>query len=353
MGGKLLKPIGAIRVDKQTYLHVKSEVEKLVEIFGLKHFVPPDMPNKSSFGDIDIVITGVNDKLNSFRDKIKENWQFKANGHVLSALFKLPKPQTEWAPKKEGLQVDFIFCQEEDFAAYCNFIRWGDFSMVAGRVARMFDLKYGIYGLEKIIRDPETNHEIANISVSKDPEKIMTFLGYDWNKWITGFKTEKQLAEFVFSSPLITRDFLESYEKNAKHRKIDKDRDQYKRFYQYFLSIRDSLPETKPVMPEDESINWIEKHFPESNLRQKVEDVRSAIKKSQAVRNKFSGKEMVEILKSESPNINGKTIGTIIAAFKKSVFEKTGEQWDDYVLSRPISELETSFSNFVAKDFPF
>lgn len=336
MGGNIFKDCGGIRVGRDRYFEIKAKMETILhEIKSHGHlfewFIPVERDDKQDFGDIDILIS-TNDP-SVIKPVFGVKYKSQTNGNVYSFLY-------------EGeLQIDLVFSSKEDFPVYKNFISNGDASMIMGRISRLFDLKYGIYGLEYIIRDEETNHVISEINVSKDPKRILEFLGYDYSVWESGFKTEEPLFEFVFSSKYIFRDILKEYSENTKHRKRDRHRDQYGRMYEWFMDRLDDYPKHSVIekMTEDERLGIVDSVFPEADIINKVNDVRKFIKDQQAAREKFSGEHIRKLF----PNISDKDFGVVMRLWNQQFASK--KEQIDTILSNDVSYLESMVIDIVGK----
>lgn len=350
MGGLTLKQFGVERADKQKYERIKNLVLKKlsggsIRINGkgyalsgsiLNHvFIPPHLPEKESFGDLDVLI-GCWQEMGAIVDK-KETikYLFSPKNIVINGNC--------YSFDIEDFQVDFIFCSKEDFPVYANFIRWGDSSMFYGRIARTFDLKFGIYGLDFIVRDDETNHVIKEINISKDPKRIMEFLGYDYERYLAGFSSESELTQYIFSSKYITKDFLQEYSENTKHRKRDKNREQYKRIFEWFQNNLDKFPDTSPEYSVEERLNMVEKFFPKSNIRAEYDECLKTIKMFKEARNKFSGAHILEILNLD-PKKDGKEFGEFMQKWDYIFIDKDVKA--SYIIKTEIEKL-TALCRFV------
>lgn len=338
MGGNALKEYGVERVDRETYLRIKDFVlDKLTDV-TVKAQVPYFVDNKDDFGDVDILAIIKPEYTNTIRKWIQDTFSplaIKSNGNVHSF-------------NVEKLQIDLITTSEENYNPYFHFLCWGDLSMVMGRVSRLWDLKYGIYGLEMPVRDPETNHVVSEITISKDPPKIFEFMGYSYERWKQGFKDLESLRDYLFSSPRIHRDFLTANSEDTKHRKRDRLRSAYNTLYQWFNENRESFPEkAKLPIPEkiEDKLAYIEKHFPESDLTAKYYLVRKRIKDSTEARNKFSGKHLQEMF----PELQGKEFGDFMQMWSRQWSSK--EEQVQFILKHDVSFLE-NLAHKIRKELP-
>lgn len=326
MGGNALKELGFKRIGLEEFNSVKSYVLEKLPAFCEKAEVPKYIEDKSDFGDLDVL--GVLKPNINPREKIIEIFNptlIKQNGNIYSF-------------DARNLQIDLILTTEKNWDCYFNFLGFGDCSMILGRIARLYSLKYGIYGLELPVRNVVDNHVIATIPVSKNTKKIYEFFGYDFSKWEKGFKTNEELRDFIFSSPRITRGFLNKDSENCTHRKRDRKRTAYKEIYEWFQENKDRFPAPQPEKPFLEQLDEVDTYFPESCVKEKYELIVEEIKKIELAREKFSGDYVSNLL-----GIKGKELGLVIEAWSKKF--KSKQEKVDYILETDILTLEKEVKN--------
>ena len=211
--------------------------------------------------------------------------------------------------------------------------------MTMGRISRLWDLKYGIDGLEMPIRDSETNHVVKTLEISKNPKKIFEFFGYSFERWEKGFENSEELREFLFSSPRIHKGFLSTDSENTKHRKRDNGtRKLFSSWVKWFRENVDKFPDKADLpIPQtrEEKVKYIEKYFPESRLSEQVEEVLQEIRETKEAREKFSGDH----------------IGAMFPDLSKEDFQALMIIWSDrweskaerrkYILDNPIETLQS------------
>lgn len=333
MGGNALKNYGVKRVDRETFERIKEYVlETLSDVLDVAR-VPLFLDNKKDFGDLDIlaVLKPPLDPVKVIKERFNPRGLIR-NGNVISF-------------NVEDLQVDLITTRKENFDIYYSYLCWGDLGMIIGRLSRLWDLKYGIYGLEMSLRDPHTNHVVTTLSISKDFKSILEFLGYDYNRWNKGFKSFEEVRDFAFSSQRIHRGFLTADSENTKHRKRDQqDRKMYMEMYKWFSENRERFPNKADLeIPKtiDEKINHIQNYFSDlswrgMDLKTQYYSVIDRVEKSKAAREKFCGVHIQKMF----PNVKGKDFGNIMKKWN-SQFE-TKEEQIDFVLNHSIEYLKAN-----------
>jgi hypothetical protein len=326
MGGNALKNFGVKRVDAATYDRIKAfALEKLQEAC-VRMAVPYEMRDKKDYGDVDILCIVKPEFQANWKQWLQDTFNPRAILHNSNV----------WSFNIEDLQIDAITTTEDNFSQYHCFLCYGDLSMCLGRISRLYDLKYGIYGLEMPIRDPETNHVTDTLLVSNEPRKILPFLGYDYARWEAGFKTHEELRDFLFSSPRIHQGFLTATSESGKHARRDRQRDGFSRFYAYFEEHVNEFP-LKADLPiphnVEERLAYIESVFPESQLRAKYELTQKRITDFAAARNKFSGKQLQALF----PELEGRAFGAYMELWTQQW--TTREEQVNYVLTHSIEQL--------------
>ena len=326
MGGNALKEYGVRRVDAATYDRIKADALNKLAVACTRMAVPYEMRDKEDYGDVDILCIIKPEYQANWRAWLQATFNPRAilnNGNV-------------WSVNIEDLQVDLITTSLENWGQYFCFLCWGDLSMTMGRISRLYDLKYGIYGLEMPIRDSETNHVTDTVTISKDPSKIFPFLGYDFKRWEQGFKTQVELREFLFSSNRIHKGFLTSCSEASRHRKRDRNRAMFSSWLAWFEEHREEFPEEANLpIPKsiDEKIAYIEAAFPESNLRVQYDAAQKRISDFTTARSKFSGKHIQDMF----PELQGRAFGALMDLWTRQWATK--EEQVQYILHHNVEHL--------------
>src|SRR5579859_5325409 len=145
MGGNALK-LATVRLEKKYYEYVAQGTSDVLKQTFPKARVAviPSYENKESFGDLDILISGVPmDKLREFAQVALQTPEMHQNGNVLSFGLDI----TALLMKKALFQVDFISMSEEDFEFALNYFAFNDLGNLIGQTAHGIGLKFGHDGL--------------------------------------------------------------------------------------------------------------------------------------------------------------------------------------------------------------
>lgn len=319
MGGNALKNYGCERVDLITYERIKLYVINKLSPFFDKIKIPLSLSDKKDYGDIDIIAIP---KIQNIVEKIQEIFSPR----------KIIKNGSIYSFNVENLQIDLICETEENYEIHSQFLNFGDMSMILGRVARLYKLKYGIDGLSLPIRDPIDDHVIEVIPISKNLRKILTFFGYDAEMYFKGFQTKEELRDFVFSSKKINQGFLTKDSENCTHRKRDRKREAYKEIYAWFQNNREKFPLKPEEKPFLDLLNEVDLFFLESQIKKKYFAILKEIDKIKKAREKFSGDCVAKFL-----NISGKELGLVMESFSRKFSSR--EEKIDYILNSDILAL--------------
>ncbi|KAJ3249327.1 hypothetical protein HDU77_007775 [Chytriomyces hyalinus] len=330
---------------------------------------PRYLPTKTSHGDIDFVVQGALKPAtaNSIRDTIAAD---------LGALSKVTNG-TISSFNVEGFQVDVNFLsshaqqdqEEAVFNAYLGFMDWGDFSRIMGVIVKQFGLKWSSVGLELAVSDWDAQDSVEHSSgdiAATEPQKpfiqnnldesnqptlakrpnprhigdiVLThsfpdalyYFKYNPQKWIDGFLDEKDMFEYLVSSPTFSSDWMlgwaHSFKPNEKVRPAVS-------LFKEFLIERygHSSNNSKLTRSEQDAYKMDAlRHFGKLN---EYNDILAAfIKKSaldEQMRASFNGELVMELTGLDQKH-DGKKIGLIksrVRALIQAQFENSdGDAW--------------------------
>lgn len=330
MGGNALSQT-SVRLSKIEYSTV------LMRVLGVLYDVLPEAVkcapvqsygNKDSFGDMDIIIETHEGYDPHTLAMHLDAVECVRNGDVTSIGI----------PYGSGLfQIDLIKVKNFEFA-YVYFSR-NDMGNLMGKIAHKMGFKYGHEGLKYVIRDPEDDtYVLSEVVVTDDPEKAMTFIGYDYHKYQERpFMELEDIFEFVADNQFFNKDIYLFDNLNNTSRVRDRKRKTYCAFLEW-CRTRD-FPNHYDWGGDDKSMKELIKenhfiaaliHFPEFRAHYDSEMGRLKIRKES--KTKFNG-----AIVSELTGLEGKALGQWIAAFKKSwIYEDHFHHW---VVTVPQEEI--------------
>lgn len=237
-------------------------------------------------------------------------------------------------PLKEGAaQVDFILIDDDSFDFASTFLDYNGLGKFFNLVAKdLGKLKLGRDGLFLVVKDKGI--VLGEVTLTKDPDKALSFLGYDVARYRQGFATKEAVFEYAVSSPHFSKNIIRPENRNAKSAADTK-----RPFYQDFLVWMDEqdLPETRLTGGD-----WVElalEAFPGS--RQAIDDMRlnhqTQIQAKAAFKSRFNGSIVTRLT-----GIKGEKLGLFIESFKKQMasndLESFVSQHNDRTLHAQIIE---------------
>lgn len=262
MGGNALKEVKTQRLNKEDF----ERCEKSVLVF-LKEYFPdalvdaiPSYAEKKDFGDLDVMISeeglkaggGIKKLIEGAREKFFSR-QERANGHVLSFEYR------DSEKDERGFQVDIIQMPEVTFDFAKNYFSFNDLGNLVGRTAHKMGLKFGHNGLWYVMRNGD--HKIADVLLTRDFDKSLTFLGFEPKRFREGFQNLKEVYEYVGNSKYFNGDIYLLENQSYKSRVRDKKRPTYQMFLNW---IRETDKPSSFTYPDnkDEWLPLMFKEFP-------------------------------------------------------------------------------------------
>ncbi len=291
MGGKLLADMGAVRVDRQRYLELETEIlgKLILAAPGLWWTTIRSYKTKATFGDMDILCTRPEEvTMGEFHKQIADILQvgdkWKANGDTASYLY-------------NNLQVDIIPMPDEDFDTAFDYYAYNDLGNLVGKIYHSLGLKYGHRGLHLVVMDG--TQKVGEIEISKDTEDIYSFLGLDYGRYISGFDTLEEIFEFVESSPFFSPDIFWYENLNSENRRRDKLRSTYATFVDRNSekpSARVLVKDTRAYLP------FVFSHFG-THVRVEYEALWSEYRAQLEFHSRFNGKVVGELTGLVGPEL--------------------------------------------------
>jgi hypothetical protein len=329
MGGRALKNTQTRRYSKAEFDLISKELIYILRDNFARVDIPLFYKNKQSFGDIDILVTGLY-KINNMHNYIQEKFnptEIFHNGNC-------------WSFDYKEIQVDIITSAWEHYDSYLMYLSYNDLGNLIGRIAHGLGFKYGQEGLwyEHYFK----NQNIGNILISKDYPKIYNFLGLDYSKWERGFDELEDIFKFISESPFFNWKKYQFSELN----KINRDRNKKRASYIVFLEWVD-----KNVADSNHEFNFLEDKtgylykaneiFPEANIFNEVKRLEYLHCRKLYIQSKFNGGDVMK-----KYGFVNKELGDKMTGFKSYVKDLVGP-YDEYILNTPITEIYADFDNFL------
>lgn len=312
MGGNATKQYNTIRLDKDTYNKASKLLLNLMNQYLDKPFeIIKAYETKDSFGDLDLLSVNNTD---DFEKKLLMHENGKnvfihgvvSDGGIKSYAisFKIDNPTDSSVLLKDNwtkpFQLDFIHKSAEDFDFARQYFSFNDLGNFIGRIASGAGFKFGFDGLYKKIYfnedgdvvdvkslksqrerqelangKPESNKKIE-VLITKDFEKAIEFLGFDYPRYTQGFKTLEDIFQYVQESKYFHLEnfLLDNRKADVRHR--DLKRPNYNMMVDYFRQ-HDNGDDSLPTYPSTLDL-YVHFSEAENKIKQAVQDVGNEIK---------------------------------------------------------------------------
>jgi hypothetical protein len=316
MGGRVF-PDQTRRISRAEYEMCANSVVSDLSSAGFRASLVPSYRLKENFGDVDILVAGPASPLpvvTTMRDYRKHS----KNGECLSFL-------------KGDVQVDLISVPSDEMSLALAYFGWNDLGNLMGRIARCMGFRYGHRGLFAEV--PDTFGNIAGkVNLSRDPEKIFNFLGYDFRTWEGGFDRLEDVFIFAASSQFFSKDCFFLHNLNHGTRVRNRKRKVYASFLQWVEPLDLSEFDYQSTSKD----TWLDRavEFFGPDWNQERDLLLSAFAKKIHLREKFNGK----IVKTVT-GLSGLELGSCMRSFRRNM----GSCLDAWVEACPEKEIESTF----------
>lgn len=306
------------RLSRERYFEIVTALKiKLLDFFDVVE-IPTCLETKSSFGDVDFIVSGHRKVL----DVVNDLGSKKAvrNGNVSSFEY-------------EGHQIDLISTDKERLALTRFYYSFGDMGMIIGMMCRVIGLKFGFKGLSLM-------HETRRIKLSDDLSKILDFLCFDKTYVKKNFKKETDIFEFITSSKYFRASMFRrdrnahdpltkkaNFNSDTKNR-LEK-RDMFRRFVEFCESLKDADRVDLAVVRQ-EALTFFNKQRDFDDLVR--EEANRVI-----IKQKFNGTVVSDIT-----GLCNAELGRFMTLFKKYIPPETMLNMDAHEIQQQIKSYMTS-----------
>ena len=276
--------------------------------------------SKDSFGDLDVLVL-----------------KTMAMGEFMPIIKELFNPQEEYRNSDcytidyKELQVDFILVAPEEWDTSIVYFSYNDLGNFMGRVARNLGFRYGDYGLAYDFAEGE------RVIVSRNVQKIFTFLGFDHDRYIQGFNTLEDIFDYVYDSKYYNKESFQYENLNHSNKARNMKRKSYTQFIEY---IKDKNKEDYQFREKEYYLIEAFNFFTEEAFKERFDEV---------IRNKelkIKAKEFFNgnLIRIYYPNVDQKEYGELITNYKdtvKTIFNSEDDELylEKYVISIGNPEL--------------
>jgi hypothetical protein len=326
MGGKALKTAKTRRYDKAEFEKIAAYLVPLFrEFLHCKIDVVRCYSGKESHGDIDIMIEWDDKNPEDLENKFKTVCELITPDEIF-------RNTTVISMNFEELQVDLMFIPKENYDVCWHFFAYNDLGGFMGKIARSMKLQYGQDGLKFQIHSVDKSRKLDTVFISRDPKKIIEFLGFNYYEFVRGFNTKEEIFEFVGRSRYYRWATFDGTELNSSQKSRDMGRPMYQELLEHVRGWDDKIKE-RP------SLNLVYDRVKATfgvDLEGHAAFCRAEDMMKLKARAKFNGKVIMEHFKYEA----GKEFGMKMAKWTKHVTDMSGAE---YILKHTNSYLLREF----------
>lgn len=314
MGGNALKNAKVTRKNNEEYFKIKNEIKNIISK-ELTIDIPPEVPGKESFGDLDVLyIPNEKEHIKDLVIRLFKPTEIVINGDVLSFDY-------------QEFQIDMIKCKHLEFAKF--YLSYGDFGAILGRIVNHYGFKFGHEGFWiNVYTDQENNfddsHSYGKIIMTTNPEEMCKFIGLKYEDWLN-IKSKEDIFNFIKSCRFFKPDIFESLKK-THHRRA-----RLRPLYIEFIELI-GIIEIKggSHYAENFQMEGI-KYF---NKEKEFQVIFEEINRKLEIKKKFNGKMLIDM------GIEPKKVGDIIKKFKETYN-------DDWILENSNENIINTLKLFL------
>jgi hypothetical protein len=300
MGGNALKIAKVRRYERAEFDAISKEIlDILKKECEIDAHVPKFYHKKETFGDLDVLVRKeqLYVDIKTLVQTIFNPTEIYKNGSVISFDYK-------------EFQIDFIVTCYGDLETSKHYFSYNDLGNFMGRIAYKMGFRYGDYGLKVIYLHEDGGRKFSRI-ISKDPEKIFEFLGFDYQRYLEGFDDVEDIFEYVVNSKYFNRNIFDYDQLNHQNKTRNRKRKNYRLFLEYIQNLEDHTP--YDFLSKLEYIERAEYFFNVEILEQ-INEWNRIVAMDKEVAKKFSGKHIIE-----KYGLQGKEVGRSIGVFKEFI----------------------------------
>ena len=309
MGGNALKNVVTRRYARAEYYQLKERLLSKLQGRIERYDVPREFPGKESFGDLDVLmVCPPSVKITKLIEELFDPNEIQHNGDVYSFDF-------------EEFQIDFILVPDEQFDNAIVYFAYSDLGGLIGNICHKIGLKYGIQGLWMNVhtREFDPTSTATKLILSTDVPPIFEFLGYDYQRYSTGFDHEKDFFQWIISGKYFRRFYFDEDQLNHAHRQRTSKRPIYIKFIAYLNEQQ--IPKRELTDDRDELMRAVRQQallfFDKQQMYQRGLNCRE---EKRRFREKYSGRYFTDIDDSKQ----------MIAVHMKNFEKRFGETEEEF-----------------------
>lgn len=295
---------------KREFERVYQAQQQLFAPIGMPMTVPMQIKGKDTFGGINIIIpTGFAPKILKILNQ--HHLAYSGNGVVTGYL------------TKERHQISLIAVRPNLISYATHYFAHGGSGDILGQIIKKpFHLKNSFNGLYYVYSKDADSHQ-KELLLSLEYKDLIKMLELDWSHFERGFDTNKQLFDWLYTSPFLDTDVFKFENPNYTKRVHD----QKQKFYQEWLEYLADKPKKPTKKPKSLSA-----YFESFDRQYAYAD--TEYQKLKAYKDKFNSK-LVTLL----TGLSGEPLGDFLAMFADEYTKDQILEMDDIELKFSILSL--------------
>ena len=249
MGGKAFRtgptPLSTPRMPPDVYYRLRNHYLSLLSTLYLQAETPIEAPSKTSYGDIDILVSQPRSPLTSTPELLTQSLgseRFFHNSGSPTTSFALPYPDSPG----DHVQLDVHVCPPSAFRWQVFQQSHGDMWNLLGTTIRPFGLTANNTGLHvRIAEIEESNRKRSMLLLTNEPEAVLKLLGLDAEQYRCPFESVEALYEYVVSCRFFRGETYIRGDLKANDRKRMAQRELYRRFVDVWLPKNETWVRTR------------------------------------------------------------------------------------------------------------
>jgi hypothetical protein len=316
MGGTALG-FQADRLDLEAYHSVSQHIVDILNDYFEHISLPRQAPGKQSFGDVDILVSGPKQELDTAA--VFGSTACFRNGTQLSF--------DHHYHDGRRFQIDLLEFEPDQltFASFCY--GDGDLSILLGMSLCRIKLKWGYQGLTLI------NNSQKLVLTRTDLKLALSFLGMSYDDWKQGFDDDTALFEYVTSNRFF-RPFPQKTQFNRDERRVMETRPMVVRFFAWMRENEHRFC-TDPIdcaVVRDEAIEYF-------NKQPDLDAIQAAKECERALRDRFNGHIVMAVTELKGSKLadfmkhcrGQMTDGELMDMSAEAVRDNIDRMWHQYV----------------------
>lgn len=268
------------RMTKDQYTALSNFILPLLRLYFRIVATPPEVPGKVTYGDLDIMVSKPLDLRP--HDAILQLCSNALGSKCKAFIYNVPTSNIAVSINDVIVQVDVHVVERDDLWEVDYWMHsWGDMGMIVSSVIKAWGLRLSASrGLWVDVPD----HGVFALSFSI--ERIATFLGLDWERYLRGFSTMDDIFQWIDGIE-INGEKVGVKSKGKLEKRVHNDRPMW-------VSYWTRGEDTEYAPSNDERQKVFQQAIDYFGKRKELEDIMDEIACNRIAKEKFNGKRVME-----------------------------------------------------------